>query len=62
MGELGWGLSKRSEPSFLVLILLPGWKTLRQTLAFFAVDVAGEFGVTGVIGVVGVVGRDEERW
>ena len=60
---MGCGLSKRSEPSVLVLILLPGWNTLRQTLAFLAVGVgvgvAVEFGVTGVIGVVGM---DAERW
>ena len=61
---MGCGLSKRSEPSVFVLILLPGWNTLRQTLAFLAVavGVAAEFGVTGVIGVVGMVGMDAERW
>ena len=58
---MGCGLSKRSEPSVFVLILLPGWNTLRQTLAFLAVavGVAAEFGVSGVIGVVGM---DAEPW
>ena len=54
---MGCGLSKRSEPSVFVLILLPGWNTLRQTLAFLGV--AAEFGVSGVIGVVGM---DAEPW
>ena len=58
---MGCGLSKRSEPSVFVLILLPGLNTLRQTLAFLAVavGVAAEFGVSGVIGVVGM---DAEPW